>query len=60
MLEGLRRSKTAVSFTNEFQFFTLCHLWVMAFTGLNITGDRANGVVPWLLMVTGVLIVDSI
>ena len=35
-----------------FQFFTLGCLWVMAFAGLNITGGRANGVMPWLLMVT--------
>ena len=38
-----------------FQFFTLCRLWVMAFAGLNITSGRADGVMPWLLMVTGKL-----
>ena len=38
-----------------FQFFTLRHLWVMAFPGLNITGGRADGVMPFLLMVTGML-----
>ena len=38
-----------------FQFFILCCLRVMAFTGLNITGGRADGVMPWLLMVTGTL-----
>ena len=42
-----------------FQFFTLHLLWVMAIAGLNITGGRADDVMPWLLMVTGILIVDS-
>ena len=41
--------------TTPFQFFTLDLLWVMAFAGPNITGGRAIGVMPWLLMVTGKL-----
>ena len=40
-----------------FQFFTLCCLWVMTFAGLNITGGRDDGVMPWLLMVTGTIYV---
>ena len=66
VLECPRSSKTAVSLTNElsnksyqtatpFQFFTLGFLWVMAFAKLNITVGRANGIMPWLLMVTGTL-----
>ena len=38
-----------------FQFFTLSQLQVMAFAGLNITGGRADGVMPWLLIMTGTL-----
>ena len=38
-----------------FQFFMLSHLRVLAFAGLNVTGGRADGVMPWLLMVTGTL-----
>ena len=34
----------------QFQFFTLHHLWVLAFAGLNIIVGQANGVMPWLLM----------
>ena len=52
------RSTTAISLTNKlsnkgyqtvtpFQFFTLCRLWVMAFTGVNITSGRADSVMPW-------------
>ena len=37
------------------QFFTLRCLRVMAFAGPNIIGGRANGVMPWLLLVIGML-----
>ena len=66
MVEQPRSSKIAVSLTNELsnksyktvtplQFFTLRHLCVLAFAGLNITGGRADGIIPWLLMLTGML-----
>ena len=66
VLEWPRSSKIAVSLTNElcnksyktttpFQFFMLGRVRVIAFAGLNITNGRANGVIPWLLMVTGKL-----
>ena len=58
--------KTALSLTSElsnksyqtatpFQFLTLRHLRVLAFAGLNITGGRADGVMRWLVIVTGKL-----
>ena len=45
----LQSYKTAT----PFQFFTLHRLQVLVFTRLNMTSGRANGVMPWLLMVTG-------
>ena len=50
-------SNKSYKMATPFQFFTLCRLRVMhmAFTGLNITGGRADGVMPWQLMVTGML-----
>ena len=37
-----------------FQFF-VPFMGIVAFTGLNITGCRADDVMPWLLIQTGML-----
>ena len=61
VIEQPKSSKTAIRLTNK---VTRANRWQrhfssllseMAFTGLNTTGGRANGVMPWLLMVTGML-----
>ena len=34
------------------QFIILNCMWKMVFVGLSITDVQANGVIPWLLMLT--------